>query len=64
MREEGVRHPTTFFEDSYLPPCVHVCDQANFGLLFRYKCPDVFGRTSIGDAYISTRSILLSFVPL
>ena len=55
------RHPS---EDGYLPLCVHACDQANVGFLFRYKCPDIVRRTLIGDARISTRSVLLYFVPL
>jgi hypothetical protein len=41
-----------------------VIDQAKYWIIIRYKCPDVVGHPSIGDARISNRSVLLSFVPL
>ena len=55
------QHPS---ENGYLPLCVHACDQANGGFLFRYKCPDVVGHILIGDARILTRLVLLYFVSL
>jgi hypothetical protein len=34
-------------KEGYLLSYVYDCDQTNVGLLIRYKCPDVVGRTSL-----------------
>jgi hypothetical protein len=64
MHGEGVWHPTTSVRRR-LPPSMCSCVRSiKCWIIIRYKCLDVVGRTSIGATRISTRSVLLSFVPL
>ena len=43
MRGEGVGTPQRMSKDGYLPPCVHVFDQTNVGLLLGTNVPKLSG---------------------